>query len=504
MPTALRPRSDGEPAARGPDRCSFRPWTLPRSRRSSTSTRSGPARTSARSRSAGSTSTASCAASTCRSTSSGTWSSTGFGFCDVIFGWDIGDVLYDNAKVTGWDTGYPDAHATIDPSTAARPARRARHRDVPRRLRERRTAAAHPACPRSLLKRVLARAAKRGYTATFGSEFEFWVFKETPESLHEKGFREPHSRSAPGMFGYSWVREDQNRAFCHAILDEMTAMRHRDRGAPHRDGPRRLRGRDPLRRGAPRRRQGRALQDAHEGARDAPRPLRHVHGEVEPRSPRARAGTCTSRSGASRSTAPPRRTCSTTTRASRSSPQTARHYLAGQLALMPELTALYSPTINSYKRYVPGVWAPLTASWGAENRTCAIRVDPRWAELDAPRVPADRGRHQPVHRHGDVPRRGPLRHRARSSSRRPPGKGDASTSKDFKRAAAHAEGGDGAGSRRARAHARSSARPSSTTTCARASGRCASSSASSPSGSCSATSSRSEPRSPGRRSVGRP
>src|ERR1700733_3730498 len=41
----------------------------------------------------------------------------GFGFCDVIFGWDIGDVLYDNAKVTGWHTGYPDAHAVLDPSS---------------------------------------------------------------------------------------------------------------------------------------------------------------------------------------------------------------------------------------------------------------------------------------------------------------------------------------------------------------------------------------------------
>jgi glutamine synthetase len=54
--------------------------------------------------------------------------------------------------------------------------------------------------------------------------------------------------------------------------------------------------------------------------------------------------------------------------------KTMRHYLAGQIELMPELTALFSPTINSYKRYVPGVWAPLTASWGFENRTCAIRV----------------------------------------------------------------------------------------------------------------------------------
>jgi len=54
----------------------------------------------------------------------------------------------------------------------------------------------------------------------------------------------------------------------------------------------------------------------------------------------------------------------------------AMHYLGGQVSLMPSLTALYSPTVNSYKRYVPGVWAPLTASWGVENRTCAIRAIP--------------------------------------------------------------------------------------------------------------------------------
>src|ERR1700733_10584427 len=54
--------------------------------------------------------------------------------------------------------------------------------------------------------------------------------------------------------------------------------------------------------------------------------------------------------------------------------ETAKHYLGGQVALMPELTALYAPTVNAYKRYVPGVWAPLTASWGNENRTCAIRT----------------------------------------------------------------------------------------------------------------------------------
>jgi glutamine synthetase len=58
----------------------------------------------------------------------------------------------------------------------------------------------------------------------------------------------------------------------------------------------------------------------------------------------------------------------------------AKSYVAGQIALMPELTALYAPTVNAYKRYVPGVWAPLTASWGVENRTCAIRAIPAGAK----------------------------------------------------------------------------------------------------------------------------
>jgi glutamine synthetase len=54
--------------------------------------------------------------------------------------------------------------------------------------------------------------------------------------------------------------------------------------------------------------------------------------------------------------------------------ETGLHYLGGLVTLAPELTALYSPFVNSFKRYVPGVWAPLNASWGIENRTCGSRV----------------------------------------------------------------------------------------------------------------------------------
>jgi glutamine synthetase len=52
----------------------------------------------------------------------------------------------------------------------------------------------------------------------------------------------------------------------------------------------------------------------------------------------------------------------------------AKNYIAGMVELAPDLTAVYAPTVNAYKRYVPGVWAPLTASWGVDNRTTAIRV----------------------------------------------------------------------------------------------------------------------------------
>ncbi|MCH9732538.1 MAG: glutamine synthetase family protein [Actinomycetia bacterium] len=51
-----------------------------------------------------------------------------------------------------------------------------------------------------------------------------------------------------------------------------------------------------------------------------------------------------------------------------------RHFVAGQLATLRELTLFYAPNINSYKRYVHGSFAPTAVAWGVDNRTCAMRV----------------------------------------------------------------------------------------------------------------------------------
>jgi glutamine synthetase len=51
-----------------------------------------------------------------------------------------------------------------------------------------------------------------------------------------------------------------------------------------------------------------------------------------------------------------------------------RAYLAGQIACARELAIFFAPTINSYKRYAAGSWAPTTLAWGRDNRTCGFRV----------------------------------------------------------------------------------------------------------------------------------
>ena len=287
----------------------------------------------------------------------------GFGFCDVVFGWDSQDALYDNAQLTGWHTGYPDTLAVLDPSTLRmipwEPGVAAMLCDF--RADD---GAPHPACPRSLLKRVLARLATHGYTAKVGAELEFWLFRETPESLHEKGFRglTPLSR---GMFGYSWVREAQSGALMRAILDQMKAFDIEIEALHTETGPgvieAAIRYDDALRAADKAALFKTAMkQIAHEHGlavtfmakwnADLPGSSGHLHLSLWKEGVNVFAG-----DGGTPNA-------------------TLASFVAGQLVLMPELTACYAPTVNSYKRYVPGVWAPITPSWAVENRTCAIRV----------------------------------------------------------------------------------------------------------------------------------
>jgi len=54
-----------------------------------------------------------------------------------------------------------------------------------------------------------------------------------------------------------------------------------------------------------------------------------------------------------------------------------RSFIAGQIAHLKEISLLFAPNINSYKRYVPGSFAPTAIRWGRDNRTCALRLENR-------------------------------------------------------------------------------------------------------------------------------
>jgi len=83
----------------------------------------------------------------------------GFGFCDVVLGWDSEDRLYDNVAYTGWHTGYPDVEVRLAPETA----RRIPFEDRTLLLLGEFAGKAEAICSRGLLKRVLVRAKNHGF-----------------------------------------------------------------------------------------------------------------------------------------------------------------------------------------------------------------------------------------------------------------------------------------------------------------------------------------------------
>ncbi|MFT3915631.1 MAG: glutamine synthetase family protein [Anaeromyxobacteraceae bacterium] len=291
----------------------------------------------------------------------------GLGFCDVVFGWDLSDQLYDNARLTGWHTGYPDAQAVVDTSTARvipwEPDTAAFVLDFVRPDGE-----PLEASPRQLLRRVGRRARALGFLPRVGAEFEYFVFRETPATLRQKGFRELEPLS-PGMFGYSWLRTSANADLVHAIVDGCNAFGVPVEGMHTETGPgvyeTAIRYGD-LELAADRaalfktavkelcaRRQLTACFMA-KWSPSLPGCSGHLHVSLW------------SLDGARNAFFDPA--------APREASETLRHFVGGQLTLMPELTALSWPTVNSYKRSVEHTWAPTTATWGFENRTCALRV----------------------------------------------------------------------------------------------------------------------------------
>lgn len=290
----------------------------------------------------------------------------GFGFCDVVLGWDANDQLYDRpgVKFTGWHTGYPDALVRLLPETA---------RELP--LEDEMVfvlgefaGAAEAICPRGVLRRVVERAKRLGFEAMAGFEYEFFVFDETPHSVREKHYRHL-TPMAPGFFGYSVLRATVESDFYRGLLDLCARMRFPLEGLHEETGPGVLEAAivvAPALEAADRAALFKAFTKAYaqkrgkmatfmaKWSKDWPGQSGHIHMSLW------KDGAPTFADAA----------------LPHGMSKTMRHFIGGQQKLMPELLCMVASTINSYRRLIPGFWAPTDASWGLDNRTCALRAIP--------------------------------------------------------------------------------------------------------------------------------
>jgi len=286
----------------------------------------------------------------------------GFGFCDVVFGWDATDQAYDNGAFTGWHTGYPDAIAVVDVGTMRRvpweggmPFFLADFGDL-------------PVCPRNLLKKVIGQATEQGYSAFFSQEFEWFNFKALAEEPSSFSDMKPLSR---GMFGYSILRASQGSEYFHALFDGLKlfgvpleglhtetgpgvyeaailysdVLEAADRAVLFKTGVKEIASRHGI-----------LPTFMAKVSETLPGCSGHVHQSLWTRDGKHNlfydAGSATGMSSLME--------C----------------YIAGQLYCLPYILPMYAPTVNSYKRLVEGAWAPTTLTWAIDNRTTALRALP--------------------------------------------------------------------------------------------------------------------------------
>ena len=289
----------------------------------------------------------------------------GFGFCDVVFGWDSSDQCYDNTSVTGWQHGFPDALARLDLDTARNVPW---DNNVPFFLGEfiNSDGTPHPLCPRQTLKKVIKRAAKMGVNPMCGMEFEWFNFLENSHSWESKKGVGP-TPLTPGMFGYSLLRMNQNREFFNAIQDEMLQFGVPIEGLHTETGP--------------------GVYEAaiafSDALTQADRAILFKTGtkEIGVRfgiMPSFMAKWNAAYPGCSghihQSMSDGKKNLFADAKGRHGMSKMFESYLAGQVAHLMEFAPMFWPTINSYKRLVDGFWAPVKPTWGVDNRTASFRV----------------------------------------------------------------------------------------------------------------------------------
>ncbi len=291
----------------------------------------------------------------------------GFAQCDVIFGWDIAEEVIEGQQLAigSADTGFADVLLRPDLATFRivpwEPASAAVVCDVYDEH-----GGLVPQSPRTALRRVLDRAGRLGFTAMMAVELEMRIFREDQESLRAKNFTDLRPLN-PGYNCYS---------ISHASIDEDVVgalRRYMDAYGVEVEGYGREHGEGMYEMNL---RYAGALEAADRGMlfKSGAKEVLAQAGAV----PTFMAKYSDQMDGCSghihQSLWRDGESAFWDESAEHGMSETMRSYVAGALAALPELFALFAPNVNSYKRYVSGSWAPTAATWAIENRTSSLRA----------------------------------------------------------------------------------------------------------------------------------
>ncbi|MEO8398432.1 MAG: glutamine synthetase family protein [Ignavibacteriaceae bacterium] len=290
----------------------------------------------------------------------------GSGLCDVIFGWDISDKLYEEGKFTGWQTGYPDLIAKIDLSSFRQIPW---EENTPFFLLDFYTKNGDPLVisPRYILRKACEELEKENFNIKHSVEYEYFIFQETPKSVMNKKFSDLNTLSS-GMFGYSALKLGTHSSLMKQIWNLLKDFNIPLEGHHTETGPGVYE----------------SAIEYDEGLNAGDKAALFKNSVKEIVSQNNLMATFMAKWN------PNLPGCSGHIHQSVWSSDGNNHFfqtnhldsindlmkqfIAGQLNIMPELAVLSCPTINSYKRLQQNTWAPTNISWGIENRTCAIRI----------------------------------------------------------------------------------------------------------------------------------
>jgi glutamine synthetase len=214
--------------------------------------------------------------------------------------------------------------------------------------------------PRQVLKAQVERAAALGFEPKFGSELEFFLLKETYAEAHAKHYRDL-TPTVPYILDYHVLATSYDEPFIRQIRNGMHAAGIPVENSKGEAWPGQheinFRYADAV-----------TMADNHVVYKNGAKEIAHLNGcsiTFMAKPDHTWIGNSCHihgslwRDGES---------------AFAGESETFKRFLAGWIGCARELAVFLAPTINSYKRYAAGSWAPTTLAWGYDNRTCGFRI----------------------------------------------------------------------------------------------------------------------------------